>query len=235
MKCFVLLALLATCAFSIHSDDNMAEPRFLEVCFPPRLSNCLFSLLLPSPPTQLAWKGPSAGAPSPLPKHNFTRVGHQPLNRTLGHLGVLPMVTRADVMDCAYRWVKSQVPYCQCSGGPPSECCGNCPYCSSTRCDCSGFVSYCWGLRSGYTTWTLPQVSHQISKDQLQKGDVMLYVQDHVAFFGGWCDSTRTTFMAIQEPGCHTSGPHHAFSSCVQYPFNWNPQDFKPYAYNHIQ
>jgi hypothetical protein len=30
--------------------------------------------------------------------------------------------TRAEVMDCAKDWASRKVPYCQCSGGPPSEC-----------------------------------------------------------------------------------------------------------------
>ncbi len=131
--------------------------------------------------------------------------------------------------------VQEAIPYCQCSGGPPSECCGNCPYCSSTRCDCSGFVSNCWGQSTGYTTETLPQISHQISKDELLPGDIMLNTGDHVVFFGGWCDSSNTTYHCYQEPGCHVTGqPHHAFESCVTYPFNWDPSAFIPYRYNKI-
>jgi hypothetical protein len=88
---------------------------------------------------------------------------------------------------------------------------------------------------SGYTTGTIPNIATRITKAQLQKGDVMLYPADHVAFFGGWCDESQTTFFAIQEPGCHTEGPHYAFAQCIQYPFNWNPQDFSPYRYHGIR
>ncbi len=116
-------------------------------------------------------------------------------------------------------WVSRAIPYCQCAGGPASECCGTCFACSQTRCDCSGFVSYCWGLRTGYTTFSLPSISHQIRKDQLLPGDIMLDVSDHVTFFAGWTDGSKTNYVAIQEPGCHTEGPHHAFASTVPYPF----------------
>ena len=59
----------------------------------------------------------------------------------------------------AQQWVDAKIPYCQCSGGPPTECCGVCPYCNDYRCDCSGYVSFTWELGSGYTTSTLPEVS----------------------------------------------------------------------------
>jgi len=137
-------------------------------------------------------------------------------------------------MACAHDWVVRKIPYCQCSGGPPSECCGTCPYCAKYRCDCSGFVSYCLKASRGYTTSTLPQVSHAISKNELKPGDMLLNVQDHVVFFGGWSNSARSNYWAIQEPGCHTSGPHYAFNSSVPYPFNWDPSLFKPYRYDYI-
>jgi hypothetical protein len=47
--------------------------------------------------------------------------------------------------------------------------------------------------------------------------------------------TARDGSHGVQEPGCHTAGPHHAFKSVVPYPFNWNPSDFLPYRYNSIQ
>jgi hypothetical protein len=67
-------------------------------------------------------------------------------------------INRTEIMKRAQTWVDAQIPYCQCSGGPPTECCGVCPYCSDYRCDCSGYVSYTWNLGKGYTTSTLPEV-----------------------------------------------------------------------------
>jgi hypothetical protein len=126
--------------------------------------------------------------------------------------------------------VDEQIPYCQCNGA--AECCGTCPYCSSYRCDCSGYVSYCLGLSYGYTTDSLPQVTTPITQSELVPGDIMLCVGTHVAFFAGWTDETMTNFVCYQEPGCHTTGPHHAMVSVEPYPFSWNPTCFQPYAPN---
>lgn len=143
---------------------------------------------------------------------------------------VLCVPSRSAIIDCAKRWVADKVPYCQCNG--PQECCGDCPYCGSTRCDCSGFVSNCFGFSKGYTTFTLPEVTHKISKGELQPGDIMLCVSDHVVFFGGWSDASQTHYVAYQEPGCHTTGPHYAMMSVEPYPFSWNPSCFVPYRLN---
>lgn len=107
-------------------------------------------------------------------------------------------------------------------------------YCIADRCDCSGYVSYIWDLGSGYTTRTLPEVSHQITKEELLPGDVMLFEADHVVLFAGWSDHTHTHYWALQEPGCHTTGPHYAYNSSVVYPFSENPSSFLPYRYNNI-
>ena len=141
-----------------------------------------------------------------------------------------PSPARSKIIACAQTWADEQIPYCQCNG--PAECCGTCPYCGTFRCDCSGYVSYCLGLSYGYTTDTLPEVTHQISQSELLPGDIMLCQGDHVVFFAGWTDSSQTNYVCYQEPGCHTTGPHYAFESVVPYPFNWNPSCFLPYRKN---
>jgi len=140
--------------------------------------------------------------------------------------------SRDQIIACAKDWANRKIPYCQCSGGPPSECCGSCPYCDKFRCDCSGYVSYCLGLSYGYVTSTLPEVTHQISKSELLPGDIMLCQSDHVVFFAGWTDDSQTNYVCYQEPGCHTNGPHYAFESVTPYPFNWNPSCFLPFRLN---
>jgi len=150
-------------------------------------------------------------------------------------------ITRATVLSRAAEWTAAKIPYCQCSGGPPTECCGTCPYCSDYRCDCSGYVSFCWNLGTGYTTSTLPQVSHPIQKDQLLPADAMLNQGDHVVLFAGWADADNKTYYAIQEPGCHNNGPHYAYKSVVDYPFSCPTcgttfdTAFIPYRFNHIE
>ena len=143
-----------------------------------------------------------------------------------------PSPSRNTTMACAIDWATRQVPYCQCNG--PDECCGTCPYCGTYRCDCSGYVSYCLGLDHGYTTCTLPEVTHSISKAELLPGDIMLASTEHVVFFAGWTDASQTNYVTYQEPGCHTAGPHYASSSVVPYPFNWKPAtgNFLPYRLN---
>ena len=140
-----------------------------------------------------------------------------------------PTPTRSEIMECAKRWVQEKVPYCQCN----ADCCGNCPHCHTTRCDCSGYVSYCWGFRVGYTTFNLGTISHRIPPHELQPGDILLYAAEHVIIFGGWANSDRTLFHAYQEPGCHTAGPHHAYNSVMKYPVDWG--HFIPFRYNHLK
>ena len=149
-------------------------------------------------------------------------------------------VKRSEILSCAKEWVEKKIPYCQCAAGPATECCGHCPHCDTrspkyTRCDCSGYVSYCFRAYGGYTTSTLPEIAHEIKKDDLKPGDIMLNVHDHVAFFMGWADKGKTRYHIYQEPGCHVQGPHYAFSSITVYPMNWDPSLFKPYRYNYIE
>eukprot|EP00035_Acanthoeca_spectabilis_P020438 m.432927 g.432927 ORF g.432927 m.432927 type:complete len:145 (-) comp17505_c0_seq1:76-510(-) len=141
------------------------------------------------------------------------------------------------------KWVSEQVPYCQCPGDPP-DCCGTCKYCNQGypgnpwRCDCSGFVSWAWGLPGGQVTSTLGQVSYQIEGKHLKKGDVMLNpaVDGHVMLFDGWANDAQTAFYAIQEPGCHAAGlPPHATRNVQTWPV-WGQKDlFKPFRYLHIR
>lgn len=67
------------------------------------------------------------------------------------------------------------------------------------RQDCSGYVSMAWALSSSLTTFTLPQVSHQISKSQLAPGDVLLNTSSHVLLFAGWADSAQTRYWAYEQ------------------------------------
>ena len=48
----------------------------------------------------------------------------------------------------------------------------------------------------------------------------MLYAAEHVVIFGGWADSSKSSYYAYQEPGCHTDGPHHAFK-CVEWRYGF--------------
>jgi len=71
-------------------------------------------------------------------------------------------------------------------------------YTDGYRQDCSGFVSMCHRLDRSYTTSTLPQVFHQITKDELLPGDILLS-NGHVVLFEAWTDSSRTKYIGMEE------------------------------------
>ena len=64
--------------------------------------------------------------------------------------------------------------------------------------DCSGFVSAAWGI-SRHTTRTLPNVSRQISYNDLQLGDILNKAGSHVVLFGGWADSAKTKMIILEQ------------------------------------
>lgn len=148
-------------------------------------------------------------------------------------------ITRTHVIERAKRWIQSAQPYSTCG----SDACGYCAFCDANsdhpryRCDCSGYVSYSWRLRTGYVTSTLPEVAHRIEHHEMKPGDVYLNdaVEGHVILFNGWSNDDKTKFYAMQEPGCHAPGfPPHATASIETLPI-WGEEGlFKPYRYNHI-
>lgn len=114
------------------------------------------------------------------------------------------------------------------------------------RPDCSGYVSMAWHLdRRPGSTWdhsteTLPGVAHQIAKEELQPGDIMLRrggETAHVTLFNGWRDSSHATYnvleqgsaqVAVWEPG--VDYPHAAiyeYESATR-------SGFQPWRYNNI-
>ena len=71
-------------------------------------------------------------------------------------------IDRNTIIRRAKRWVDQRVPYSQSA------------YKDGYRTDCSGYVSMAWNLSSSKTTWTLPDVSRRITKEDLQPGDVLI-------------------------------------------------------------
>lgn len=153
-------------------------------------------------------------------------------NGTLVRGGVgmgAPNVNRVQIEVCAALWVFTQVPYCQCNG----DCYGNCPFCDTYRCDCSGFVSYCWQTSQAFSTFTLPEVSYQISQGDLELGDVLINNNPnyaHAVIFAGWTDDTQTYYNAYEEI------PPQAHYGSVPYPYwsDYDPSEFIPYRYNNV-
>jgi len=123
------------------------------------------------------------------------------------------MISRATV------WVDRKVPYDQ---GRTYE---------GYREDCSGYVSMSWELaKPGYVTSTLPKVCKWISKDSLQKGDVLLNVAEHVVLFGGWADSQKSHYIAFEE----TRPGEGTVKRVTPYPYWYSQSSFHPCRYNSV-
>jgi hypothetical protein len=126
-------------------------------------------------------------------------------------------VARSTMTSRAQVWVDNKVPYNQ-----------DATY-QGYREDCSGYVSMTWGTsKPGYTTFTMPQIAHPITRDDLQPGDVLLCASEHVVFFGGWVDSANYIGYEETQPGQGT------IKSSVPYPYWYNTACFLPYRYNSV-
>jgi hypothetical protein len=141
---------------------------------------------------------PAAAPTSPAPPHDPTFA-----ERTL---------TRARL------WIDADMPYCGGpNGGDDVICGGTCTRTGTAkssewddyRSDCSGFVSWSWGLAApGETTRTLApyetKVSTLITVDELEAGDA-LNGAGHVMLFGGWADKAAGKATILQESRCGTN------------------------------
>lgn len=136
--------------------------------------------------------GPTPG-PAPAPKPSF---GERALAR-------------------AREWIAAKMPYCGGpNGGKDLICGGTCvregparkPEWDDYRSDCSGFVSWSWGLPPpGETTSTLApydtDISEVIQVAELAPGDA-LNGKGHVMLFGGWTDKAAGKALILQESRC---------------------------------
>ena len=118
----------------------------------------------------------------------------------------------------ARQWIDVAMPYCGGpNGGKDVICGGTCSRSGSAksaewdkyRSDCSGFISWSWGLAPpGQTTRTLAPysttVSSLIAVDDLAPGDA-LNGSGHVMLFGGWADKAAGKALILQESRCGTS------------------------------
>jgi hypothetical protein len=115
----------------------------------------------------------------------------------------------------AREWITAKMPYCGGpNGGKDLICGGTCERTGTAekaewddyRSDCSGFVSWAWGLPApGRTTRTLAPsdttVSVVINVDDLEPGDA-LNGPGHVMLWGGWADEAAGKGTILQESGC---------------------------------
>jgi hypothetical protein len=136
-------------------------------------------------------------------------------------------LSRTNTVDRAMQWVNAKLKYCQSANHAhdyDSACSSICnrqdnkswnPY----RSDCSGFVSWAWGLPAPgrVTTQFAPfdsSVSHTIPGEALQPGDA-LNSSDHMFLFKQWKTAGKEAVF-LEEPGCSSSTPYaHSFTSSV--------------------
>jgi hypothetical protein len=137
-------------------------------------------------------------------------------------------ITSADVVARAQQWLDVQMPYCQApNNGYDSACgytCNRSAAASSAewdpyRSDCSGFVSWAWGLPApGRVTWQLAPydnaVSHEIDATELQPGDALninTNAHQHVMLFMGWVNGTSQV-KVWQESNCNEVAHESTFN-----------------------
>ena len=115
-----------------------------------------------------------------------------------------------------------QLLYCQSANGArdyDTACSSIChravnKHWDSYRSDCSGLVSYAYGLGApGRVTGEFApfktDISFAIQPSELEHGDALNSTPaEHIMLFVGWLDSTRTSAELIEEPGCSASPPY---------------------------
>jgi len=138
-------------------------------------------------------------------------------------------ITSGTILSRADEWVVAQLQYCQSPNGADDSIDPSCsPVCSRQsnaswdpyRSDCSGFVSWAWGLPApGRTTDEFAPadttVSFVINGSDLQPGDALNIPGDHIVLFVSW-QTVGTEANFYEEPGCSSNPPYaHAFTSAV--------------------
>ncbi|MEU0742570.1 peptidoglycan-binding protein [Streptomyces sp. NPDC006134] len=129
--------------------------------------------------------------------------------------------TRAEIIDRAQKWVAAKVPYSM-----------SAYWTDGYRQDCSGYVSMAWSLPRNEWTGSLGQYADRITKEELQPGDILLFHNpadpekgSHVVIFGGWTDSTYTSYVAYEQTRPHTR------RQTTPYAYWTNSSRYLPYRY----
>ncbi|MEO8878492.1 MAG: hypothetical protein ABI461_23085 [Polyangiaceae bacterium] len=138
-------------------------------------------------------------------------------------------LSRTDAIERADEWVRAKLKYCQSANHErdfDSACSATCERTDNSawnpyRSDCSGLVSWAWGLRApGRVTGELApnkageDITHVIPGEAMAPGDA-LNSSDHIILFKQWV-SPRRSAVFIEEPGCSSREPYaHEFTSEV--------------------
>ncbi|RSS79927.1 hypothetical protein [Streptomyces sp. WAC06614] len=132
-------------------------------------------------------------------------------------------ISRSTVIARARTWVDAQVPYSQSD------------YRDGYRTDCSGLVSMAWNLGTNAWTGNLDTYADRISKNELRKGDMLLFHNasnpvsgSHVVLFEAWTDSSMTSYIGIEQT------PPNAVRRVIPYAYFKNSSSYIPYRYKNI-
>ncbi len=135
-------------------------------------------------------------------------------------------LTTADAVSRAELWVANQLQYCQAAYGQVDydQACWSMTWEQNDRCyrnsnaawnpyrsDCSGLVSWAWGLAApGRTTYGfypfMSDITGPIQGVDLREGDA-INNSDHVMLFKQWV-TPGAKAVFIEEPGCSTTVKH---------------------------
>ena len=127
----------------------------------------------------------------------------------------------------AESWVAAGMPYCGgVNFGSDSICGGTCKRYgaadtsawNSYRSDCSGLVSYAWGLAApGLTTSGFApydsSASYEIDGSQLEPGDALNSApEEHIILFAGWANRAEGQANIIEEYNCGHDATAHVLT-----------------------
>lgn len=125
----------------------------------------------------------------------------------------VPVTTGLQACKRAQRWVDADVPYSQTS------------YYNGYRTDCSGYVSFAYGLaRPGHSTWSLRRIGDFIKKPELKRGDLLLDPNRHVVLFDKWADEAHTSYWGYEE-----SSSQGAVHRVIPFPYWPGYGTYKPF------
>ncbi len=148
----------------------------------------------------------------------------------------------------ASTWVAADMPYCGgVNFGADEICGGTCrrygaadtSAWNSYRSDCSGLVSYSWGLAApGLTTAGFApfdtSASYEIDGSQLQPGDALNSVpEQHIILFAGWANQSAGQANIIEEYDCGHDATAHVLTldlssgSSSVYIADWEPHSYR--------
>lgn len=161
-------------------------------------------------------------------------------------------MTASVVLNRAYQWVEAKLPYCQSPNGAQdgdASCTRICerprnPLWDPYRSDCSGLVSWAWGLPPpGRTTYGFApaqsDITHVIDAIDLMPGDAVNLWNEHIMLFVRWVNK-GTEAVFYEEPGCSSNPPYaHEVTTSVSISgssihVSWNGMTFQAIRLNAI-